>query len=54
MNDALVAGFPEETRIHNITAFCGDRKEDAKMVNKSKGPERSPGLLKLNGELGML
>ncbi len=29
------------TAIYNITAFAGDRKEDAEKVNKRKGPDAS-------------
>jgi hypothetical protein len=37
------------TAIHNITGFSRDRKEDAKNVNKCKGPGDPPGPLRKIG-----
>jgi hypothetical protein len=36
-----LANSPREQPNHNITAFVGDRKEDAQKANKRKGPDVS-------------
>jgi hypothetical protein len=37
-NTSSTGNVPTGTANYNITAFAGDRKEDAQKVNKCKGP----------------